>query len=159
MEPLDNYLAGASRRERKQAIRDYGNSIRDLAGANIFPGDMLKKNFGVTRHSRVVFYDYDEICYITECNFRRIPPARDYDDMMSDTPWYSVEENDVFPESFGPFFFADPNDMELFRKDHAELMTAEWWKQVQADILAGNQADIFPYPNKIRFSRRYAQAG
>ena len=79
--------------------------------------------------------------------------------MMSSTPCYSVEENDVFPESFGPFFFADPNDMELFRKDHAELMTAEWWKQVQADILAGNQADIFPYPDKIRFSRRYAQAG
>lgn len=159
MEPLDNYLAGASRRERKQAIRDYGNSIRDLAGANIFPGDMLKKNFGVTRHSRVVFYDYDEICYITECNFRRIPPARDYDDMMSDTPWYSVEENDVFPESFGPFFFADPKDMEMFRKDHAELMTAEWWKKVQSDIMAGNQADIFPYPDKIRFSQRYAQAG
>jgi isocitrate dehydrogenase kinase/phosphatase len=124
MHPLDNYLATASKRERRHAIRDYGNSIRDLAGANIFPGDMLKKNFGVTRHNRVVFYDYDEICYITECNFRRVPPPRDYNDMMSDTPWYSVEENDVFPETFGPFFFANADDMAEFRKDHAELMTA-----------------------------------
>jgi isocitrate dehydrogenase kinase/phosphatase len=155
MEPLDNYLAGASKRERKNAIRDYGNSIRDLAGANIFPGDMLKKNFGVTRHNRVVFYDYDEICYITECNFRRVPPPRDYDDMMSDTPWYSVEEHDVFPETFGPFFFADPDDMAEFKKNHAELMTAEWWQKIKADVEAGDQADLFPYPEKIRFCKRY----
>lgn len=157
MEPLDNYLATASKRQRKDAIRDYGNSIRDLAGANIFPGDMLKKNFGVTRHARVVFYDYDEICYITDCNFRRVPPARDYDDMMSDTPWYSVQEHDVFPETFGPFFFADPDDMEIFKQHHAELMTPEWWKSVQDDIRAGKPADIFPYPAKIRFRNRYAR--
>jgi isocitrate dehydrogenase kinase/phosphatase len=155
MEPLDNYLSGASKRERKNAIRDYGNSIRDLAGANIFPGDMLKKNFGVTRHNRVVFYDYDEICYITECNFRRVPPPRDYDDMMSDTPWYSVEENDVFPETFGPFFFANPDDMAEFKKNHAELMTAEWWQQMKKDIEEGDQPDLFPYPEKVRFSNRY----
>ena len=155
MEPLDNYLSGASKRERKNAIRDYGNSIRDLAGANIFPGDMLKKNFGVTRHDRVVFYDYDEICYITECKFRRVPPPRDYDDMMSDTPWYSVEENDVFPETFGPFFFANPDDMAEFKKNHAELMTAEWWQQMKKDIEEGDQPDLFPYPEKVRFCNRY----
>jgi len=155
MEPLDNYLAQASPAERKLAIRDYGRSIRDLAGADIFPGDMLKKNFGVTRHGRVVFYDYDEICYITECNFRRVPPPRDFDDVMSDTPWYSVQEHDVFPETFGPFFFADPKDMALFKKDHAELMTAAWWKQIKEDIISGNLADVFPYRQKRRFKHRY----
>jgi isocitrate dehydrogenase kinase/phosphatase len=155
MEPLDNYLAHATKQERKHAICDYGNAIRDLAGANIFPGDMLKKNFGVTRHDRVVFYDYDEICYITECNFREVPPPRDYDDMMSDSPWYSVQENDVFPETFGPFFFANEKDMALFRKDHAELMTADWWKQVKANIESGRQADIFPYRQSRRFIHRY----
>ena len=155
MEPLDNYLAAASKRQRKSAIRDYGNAIRDLAGANIFPGDMLKKNFGVTRHERVVFYDYDEICYITDCNFRRVPPPRDFDDVMSDTPWYSVQENDVFPETFGPFFFANADDMEIFRQHHAELMTPEWWKSVQENIRAGKPADIFPYPEKVRFRTRY----
>jgi isocitrate dehydrogenase kinase/phosphatase len=155
MEPLDNFLAGATKRERKQAIRDYGNAIRDLAGANIFPGDMLKKNFGVTRHNRVVFYDYDEICYITECNFRRVPPPRDYDDMMSDVPWYSVEEHDVFPETFGPFFFAGRDDMAEFKKNHAELMTAEWWQSMKTAIEAGQHADIFPYPQKIRFCHRF----
>ena len=155
MEPLDNYLAHASKAERKLAIRDYGYAIRDLAGANIFPGDMLKKNFGVTRHGRIVFYDYDEICYITECNFRKVPPARDYNDVISDTPWYSVEEDDVFPETFGPFFFADHKDMSYFKQDHAELMTAAWWKQVKENILSGNQADLFPYRKKRRFRFRY----
>ena len=155
MEPLDNYLGQATKAERRWAIRDYGNSIRDLAGANIFPGDMLKKNFGVTRHDRVVFYDYDEICYITECNFRRIPPARDYDDIMSVTPWYSVEENDVFPETFGPFFFANEKDMAMFKQDHAELMTAAWWKKIKEEIESGNLADVFPYRKNRRFKYRY----
>ncbi len=151
MEPLDQYLAQADKDECKRAITEYGNAIRDLAGANIFPGDMLKKNFGVTRLGRVVFYDYDEICYITECNFRRIPPAPEYEDVMSDVPWYSVQENDVFPESFGPFFFASDTDMKIFKKEHAELMDPAWWNRVKESITEGDMADVFPYPQKRRF--------
>jgi isocitrate dehydrogenase kinase/phosphatase len=158
MEPLDNYLAHATKGQRARVIREYGNAIRDLAGANIFPGDMLKKNFGVTRLGRVVFYDYDEICYITECNFRKVPPPRDYDEMMSDTPWYSVEECDVFPETFGPFFFTDATDMTLFKQHHADLMAPAWWKQVKDNILTGKQADIFPYSHKKRFRNRDCRA-
>lgn len=157
MEPLDRYLSQATPTQRQRAIRDFGQSIRDLAGANIFPGDMLKKNFGVTRTERVVFYDYDEIAYITECNFRNIPPARNYDDEMSDTPWYSIGENDVFPESFAPFFFSKPQDLAMFRKDHADLLSADWWNSVKEDILAGGQADVFPYPVKRRFSVRFGR--
>jgi len=155
MEPLDHYLAQVSGAKRRHAIRDFGQAIRDMVGANIFPGDMLKKNFGVTRNARVVFYDYDEICYITDCNFRHIPPARSYEDELSDTPWYSVGPNDVFPESFAPFFFTDPGDMALFRKDHAELLTAEWWNGMKDTVLAGRLTDVFPYPIKRRFSVRY----
>jgi len=155
MEPLDRYLKHASPAMRRRAIRDYGQSIRDLAGANIFPGDMLKKNFGVTRTDRVVFYDYDEITYITDCNFRHIPPARNYEDELSDTPWYSIGEHDVFPESFAPFFFANPEELALFKKDHAELLDADWWNSMKDDILAGQQTDVFPYPIKRRFSIRY----
>jgi isocitrate dehydrogenase kinase/phosphatase len=158
MEPLDNFLAHATKNERIRVIREYGNAIRDLAGANIFPGDMLKKNFGVTRLGRVVFYDYDEICYITECNFRKVPPARDYEDAMSDTPWYSVQENDVFPETFGPFFFPDARDKAYFEEDHAELMDPAWWRQVKENILTGRQQDIFPYPDKKRFRNRDCRA-
>ena len=155
MEPLDRYLKHASPAQRLRAIRDFGQSIRDLAGANIFPGDMLKKNFGVTRTERVVFYDYDEIAYITDCNFRRIPPARNYEDEMSDTPWYSIGQNDVFPESFAPFFFPNAEDLVLFKKDHADLLDPDWWNSVKNDILAGGQADVFPYPVKRRFSVRF----
>jgi isocitrate dehydrogenase kinase/phosphatase len=155
MEPLDRYLAHASPPLRRQAIRDFGQSIRDLAGANIFPGDMLKKNFGVTRTNRVVFYDYDEISYITECNFRHIPPARSYEDEISDTPWYSIGQNDVFPDSFAPFFFANKADLDLFKKDHADLLDADWWNGIKDNILAGKQEDIFPYPVKRRFSVRF----
>ncbi len=155
MEPLDQYLAQASPAERRQAIRDFGQSIRDMVGANIFPGDMLKKNFGVTRNKRVVFYDYDEICYITDCNFRRIPPSRSYEDEISDTPWYSIGQNDVFPESFAPFFFTNHEDMTCFKEDHAALLSPDWWNGMKDTILAGGLTDVFPYPIKRRFSVRY----
>lgn len=155
MEPLDQYLSQVTGSKRHRAIRDFGQSIRDLVGANIFPGDMLKKNFGVTRNERVVFYDYDEICYITDCNFRRIPPARSYEDEISDTPWYSIGQNDVFPESFAPFFFTDAKDMALFKKDHADLLDASWWNRMKDTILAGDLTDVFPYPLKRRFSVRF----
>jgi isocitrate dehydrogenase kinase/phosphatase len=158
MEPLDRYLKYASPAMRRRAIRDFGQSIRDLASANIFPGDMLKKNFGVTRTERVVFYDYDEIAYITDCNFRNIPPARSYEDEISDTPWYSIGQNDVFPESFAPFFFANQEDLALFKKNHADLLDADWWNSIKDEILAGKQRDVFPYPLKRRFSVRFGKA-
>ncbi len=152
MEPLDQYLSQVSPTQRRKAIRDFGQSIRDLVGANIFPGDMLKKNFGLTRNARVVFYDYDEICYITDCNFRRIPPARSYEDEISDTPWYSIGPNDVFPESFQPFFFTDRDDLAVFKKYHADLLDPDWWNSMKENLLAGQLADVFPYPVKRRFS-------
>jgi isocitrate dehydrogenase kinase/phosphatase len=152
MTPLNDYLAAASPKQRQQAINDYGHAIRDLAGANIFPGDMMHKNFGVTRHRRVVFYDYDEICYMTECHFRKIPPAPDISDEMSTEPWYSVAENDVFPETFGSFFFPQADARQLFYRNHRELVTAEFWNHTRQTIIDGGQQDVFPYPPKRRFS-------
>ena len=151
MTPLNEYLAQAREKQRRMAIDDYGNAIRDLAGANIFPGDMMHKNFGVTRHRRVVFYDYDEIVYMTECNFRKIPPASGIQDEMSTEPWYSIQENDVFPETFGAFFFPDPQARQLFYRKHRELVTAEYWIKTRQTLIEGGQQDVFPYPAKRRF--------
>jgi isocitrate dehydrogenase kinase/phosphatase len=155
MTPLNEYLAEAGPKQRQQAINEYGQAIRDLAGANIFPGDMMHKNFGVTRHRRVVFYDYDEICYMTECNFRKIPPAREIDDEMSTEPWYSIDENDVFPETFGSFFFPNKDARKLFYRNHRALVTAEFWQHMRQTIIAGGQQDVFPYPVKRRFINKY----
>lgn len=155
MEPLDQYLAHATGGRRRRAIRDYGQAIRDMVSANIFPGDMFKKNFGVTRTRRVVFYDYDEVSYVTDCNFRRIPPARSYEDELAPTAWYSVGPHDVFPESFGPYFFGNDEDFAYFAKYHHELTDPAWWSAQQIDLLAGRQADIFPYSQKIRFGQRF----
>ncbi len=102
MIPLNLYLDKADEQQTRLALEEYGNAIKQLAAANIFPGDMLFKNFGVTRHGRVVFYDYDEICYMTECNFRQIPPPRYPEDEWSAEPWYSVAPNDIFPRSSPP---------------------------------------------------------
>jgi isocitrate dehydrogenase kinase/phosphatase len=108
MIPLNLYLDQADEQQTRLALEEYGNAIRQLAAANIFPGDMLFKNFGVTRHGRVVFYDYDEICYMTECNFRQIPPPRYPEDEWSAEPWYSVAPNDIFPEEFATFLLQKP---------------------------------------------------
>ena len=87
----------------ESAARDYGRAIKDLAASNIFPGDILTKNFGVTRHGRVVFYDYDELCFLTDCNFRDMPQPTTPEQEMAAEPWFWVRENDIFPEEFPQF--------------------------------------------------------
>jgi isocitrate dehydrogenase kinase/phosphatase len=157
MQPLNLYLAEASADNDaarvRQALHEYGYAIKELAGAGIFPGDMLLKNFGVTRHDRVVFYDYDEIAYMIECNFRRIPPPRSIEDEMSAEPYYSIGPHDVFPEQFARFLVSDPQAREVFLERHADLMQPEYWAGKQARIRAGVQEDVYPYPEEIRFKR------
>jgi len=155
MTPLNDYLASASEKQQSLAIKDFGQAIRDLAGANIFPGDMMQKNFGVTRHRRVVFYDYDEIDYMVDCRFRRIPPAPGIQDEMNSEPWYSIEEHDVFPETFGSFFFPDQQARKTFMRWHAELVSPVYWQNTRQTIIEGGQADVFPYPEKRRFVNRF----
>ncbi|WP_339463608.1 bifunctional isocitrate dehydrogenase kinase/phosphatase [Pseudomonas sp. EA_105y_Pfl2_R69] len=148
MTPLNMYVESASEAQVREALDDYGLAIKQLAAANIFPGDMLLKNFGVTRHGRVVFYDYDEICFLTEANFRRIPPPRYPEDEMACEPWYSVAPLDVFPEEFPPFLFADIKQRKLFSQLHGELYDADYWRSLQEAIRAGKVIDVFPYRRK-----------
>ena len=155
MVPLNLYLQQAQAAGDEQAVErgviEYGNAIKDLVAANIFPGDMLYKNFGVTRHGRVVFYDYDEIEYLTDCNFRDIPPARNEEDEMASEPWYPIGRHDVFPEQFGRFLLGNPTIRQHFMKHHAELLSRAYWQSHKDRILAGVVDDVFPYPQQIRF--------
>jgi isocitrate dehydrogenase kinase/phosphatase len=137
----------------RQVLREYGNAIKELAGAGIFPGDMLLKNFGVTRHERVVFYDYDEIQPMTDVTFRRIPPAASYDDEMAAEPYWPVGSNDVFPEQFDRFLVSDPRARAMFYEVHRDLLDPEFWVRKQKRVRAGLQEDVFPYPEEIRFKR------
>ncbi|MEW5712920.1 bifunctional isocitrate dehydrogenase kinase/phosphatase [Pseudomonas sp. SB113] len=148
MTPLNLYLENANPAQVREALEDYGLAIKQLAAANIFPGDMLLKNFGVTRHGRVVFYDYDEICFLTEANFRHIPAPRTPEDEMASEPWYSIGPLDVFPEEFPPFLFADAGQRKLFDELHGELYNADYWKGLQDAIRAGKVIDVFPYKRK-----------
>ena len=160
MIPLNIYLqeafdAGvaepAARDQIERAVLEYGNAIKDLVAANIFPGDMLWKNFGITRHGKVVFYDYDEIEYITDCNFRKVPTPRNEEEEMSGEIWYSVGPKDVFPETFGPFLLGNDTVREVFMRHHGNLLEADFWQKHQARIRAGFVHDVFPYERDKRF--------
>jgi isocitrate dehydrogenase kinase/phosphatase len=151
MVPLNLYLDRASPAELEAAVFDYGNAIRDLAAANIFPGDMLWRNFGVTSYGRVVFYDYDEIEYLSDVNFRRIPAAPDAEAELAAEPWYGVMRNDVFPQEFATFLLGDPRLRELFLRHHADLLEPEYWQGAQSRIASGDLQDFFPYPESLRF--------
>jgi isocitrate dehydrogenase kinase/phosphatase len=153
MIPLDMYLEKADDEQMRHAIDEYGRAIKDLAGADIFPGDLLLKNFGVTRNRRVVFYDYDEICYLTQCRFRRFPTPHSFEEEMSAEPWYTVEPNDIFPEQFVTFLFPPGRARELFLEHHGDLADAAYWCKRQERIRAGILEDVFPYPQTIRFHR------
>jgi isocitrate dehydrogenase kinase/phosphatase len=155
MTPLNLAVQQADDAYLHRLMKGYGQAIKELAAANIFPGDLLLKNFGVTGQGqgRVVFYDYDEICYLTECNFRKIPEPMYPEDEFAAEPWYSVAANDVFPEQFATFLFADNRVRQAFLKYHRDLLDADFWLQKQANIKAGIYEDVFPYPKKIRFKR------
>ena len=153
MTPLNLYLKDASDEQLVAVMDEYGNAIKELAAANIFPGDMLLKNFGVTRHGRVVFYDYDEIVPLAQCVFRKIPEPRNEEEEMASQPWYAVGANDIFPEEFRLFFSGNQRARKVFDAMHSELYEAEFWQGLQAQIASGYVEDFFPYRRKVRFDR------
>jgi isocitrate dehydrogenase kinase/phosphatase len=157
MQPLNLHVEECRRdgdeAKLRYALREYGNAIKELAGAGIFPGDMLLKNFGVTRHDRVVFYDYDEIQPIGEVAFRRIPPAASYEEEIAAEPYWSVAEGDVFPEQFERFLVNDPRSREIFYEHHRDLLDPAFWSAKQRRFSAGELEDVYPYPEEIRFPR------
>ncbi len=164
MIPLNIYLQEAfdvgvaepaAQDQIERAVVEYGNAIKDLVAANIFPGDMLWKNFGITRHGKVVFYDYDEIEYITDCKFRKVPTPRTEEDEMSGEVWYSVGAKDVFPETFGPFLLGNDAVRGVFMKHHSDLLDAAFWQNHQSRIQAGHVFDVFPYEQDKRFVKRH----
>jgi isocitrate dehydrogenase kinase/phosphatase len=151
MVPLNIYIQEAEGESLEHAVIEYGNAIKDLVAANIFPGDMLWKNFGVTRNGKVVFYDYDEIEYVTDCNFRKVPEPRNEEEEMSGEIWYSVGKYDVFPETFGPFLLGDPRVRSIFMQHHGDLLDVEYWQTHKERIQAGYVHDVFPYDRSKRF--------
>ena len=153
MTPLNLYLRNATDQQVEAVMDEYGNAIKQLAAANIFPGDMLLKNFGVTRHGRVVFYDYDEIMPLTQCNFRKIPEARTEEEEMASKPWYTVGPNDIFPEEFSLFFSGNLRARKVFDKLHSDIYEASFWQGLQEKIHSGYVEDFFPYRREVRFNR------
>ena len=151
MIPLNLYLGMADEDSQEHAVREYGNAIKELINANVFPGDMLLKNFGVTRQNRIVFYDYDEIVPMKSIRVRAIPPARTPEQEMATEPCYRVEDYDFFPEQFEHFVMSFPRVRELLLRHHPDLLSPEYWKGIVESLKKGERADVFPYAQHSRF--------
>jgi isocitrate dehydrogenase kinase/phosphatase len=150
LRPLDLYLRESEPEAAEAAVIEYGNAIRDLACANIFPGDLLLKNFGVSRHGRVIFYDYDELALLTDVRFRALPKPRNDDDEMSAEPFFSVDEKDVFPEQWLPFLVPAGPLRDAFLREHGDLLTVDFWRDMQRRQETGEIPDFYPYPQHRR---------
>ena len=148
--PLNLYLRDCEPGDAERIVIDYGQALRDLGRSNIFPGDLLLKNFGVTRRGRVIFYDYDELCLLTDCNFRHLPEARNQEELLSPETWFHVARNDVFPEQFRNFMGLQGRLMAVFEQHHAELFTVEYWTSLQCRLRAGEMLEILPYRRDAR---------
>ena len=153
--PLNVYLDKANLQQAEEVIDEYGKAIKEMAAANIFPGDMLLKNFGVTRLRRVVFYDYDEIGFLTDYNFRRIPEPRNEYEEMSAEPYYHVGPDDIFPEEFPRFLIGNIAMREIFVRLHGDLFDADFWKETQQKLKEGVILDVFPYKVSNRFRNKF----
>jgi isocitrate dehydrogenase kinase/phosphatase len=148
--PLNLYIREAAPAAVEAAVVDFGNAIKDLTASNIFPGDILLKNFGVTRHGRVVFYDYDELCLLTVCQFKALPEPSSYDEEMAAEPWFAVGEYDVFPEEFRYFMSFPQPYRDVFLRHHADIFELEFWRRMQARMQAGEVVDILAYAESRR---------
>lgn len=151
--PLDLYLAEADEVSALDAVLDYGQAIKDLARSNIFAGDLLPKNFGVTGSGRVVFYDYDELRLMDECHFRHWPQASDDVMAMSAEPWFHVGKDDVFPEQFSLFMGLGPERLAHLKAHHGELFDADWWVNIQQQIREGQLLDVPPFKPQARLNQ------
>jgi isocitrate dehydrogenase kinase/phosphatase len=151
--PLNLHLARATPAAAEDAILDYGDAVKDLAAANIFAGDLLLKNFGVTRHGRVIFYDYDELCLLTDCRFRALPQARTAEEELAAEPWFYVGDRDVFPEEFLPFVLPPGPLRDVFLGSHRDLLTVKFWTDMQERQRAGEIMDFMPYRPERRLPR------
>jgi isocitrate dehydrogenase kinase/phosphatase len=150
LRPLDMYLREAGPAAAHDAVLDYGQALRDLAATNVFPGDMLLKNFGVSRHGRLIFYDYDELCALTECRFRELPVSRDDGYDGAEEPWFYVGERDIFPEEFRAFLGLPTPLREAFLARHGELLHVAFWHRMQELHRRGEVLDIYPYRSERR---------
>jgi isocitrate dehydrogenase kinase/phosphatase len=148
--PLDIYVREAAESAVQSAVIDYGEAIKDLANSNIFPGDMLLKNFGVTRHGRVVFYDYDELCFLEDCKFRRFPPSMSLEDELAPEPWFHVNQGDIFPAEFERFLGLIGEPRRVFEQHHADLFDVAFWRDAQQHTAHNEIAHIFPYAPELR---------
>jgi isocitrate dehydrogenase kinase/phosphatase len=152
MTPLNLYLQQETDEDKiTNALDELGMCIKQIAMANIFPGDMLLKNFGVSKHKRIIFYDYDEVQYLTDMNFRALPKAKSYDDYLMDEQSYSVAPQDVFPEQLCTFVMPNPTYKQFLTSTHPELLDVSFWKQAQQNIKNGKVSHIYPYPTAQRF--------
>jgi isocitrate dehydrogenase kinase/phosphatase len=155
--PLNVHFGHATDEQIGAAVREYGDTIRELAIANVFPGDLIWRNFGLTRYGRVLFYDYDEVEYLTDCTFREMPQAPNPEAELSQDVWYAVGPRDVFPEEFGPFLLGDERVRQAFLRHNADLLRAEFWRTSQQRVGAGEIVDFFPYAEGVRFAARYGK--
>ena len=151
LRPLNLYLETCSLEEAKHAVDEYAKAILQMAQANIFPGDMMTKNFGVTRQNRVIFYDYDEIEFLHTMNFRAKPKPQTYDQIYASRPWYEVNENDVFPEDFKRFMIGRQDVKAYFIENNPQLFDPEYWSGIQNKLRKGELIHAFPYPESMRF--------
>lgn len=150
LRPMDLYVREVSTSDACRAMRDYGQAIKDLAGSNIFPGDLLLKNFGISRTGRAVFYDYDELCLLGECCFRAVPAISDDDETRPLGDWLYAAPGDVFPELFVNFLGVPTSLREALCAEHPEIFDPRWWRDVQSRLQAGDYVDVPPYPGAAK---------
>ena len=158
LQPLDLYARRMPEAEARRAVVDYGQAITDLACSGIFPGDLLLKNFGVSRHGRALFYDFDELCLLEEVNFRDLPEAREEDETRPLEDWLYARRDDVFPALFPRFLGLPPALRQALLEAHPGVFEAAWWRAIQARLRGGGHIDVPPYPADARL-RAAEQAG
>jgi isocitrate dehydrogenase kinase/phosphatase len=147
--PLPVYLESADETETRDVIISLGNCIRNNAATNIFNKDLDSRNYGVGRYGRVFLFDYDAVEKLTDVKIRTNSDREPGEEAI---PAWFFESGVIFlPEEL-------EHGMQLmnrwarrcFREENSDLLTVEYWEEVQQKLLRGEIPDLQVYPDSCK---------
>jgi isocitrate dehydrogenase kinase/phosphatase len=149
MTPLTVYLENAGEKQAETVIVNLGYCIKNNAAANIFNKDLDARNYGVSSFSMVYLFDYDALEELKDVKIRT---NLDREEGEEDIPDWYFEDGVVFlpEELISGLCIPQRRLRDLFAKRHANLLTTDYWTEIQQDLLADIVPQVSVYPDSER---------
>ncbi len=147
--PLPVFLENASESETREVIVHLGQCIRNNAATNIFNRDLDSRNYGVGRYGRVFLFDYDAVEKLTDVKIRTNLDREPGEETVPD--WFFEEGVIFLPEELQHGMqLMNRHAINCFRKENGDLLSIDYWQDVQQKLLRGEVPELQMYPDACK---------